>query len=248
MAKKVIIERFLFLLVAFIGVILLLHTAIIMVIQTLFHFSYLRSSCGSGVIILTILYGTVKFNKNLEKQVSNFLYFKGKPHYKLLLKEAITDGLTDLYDHKYLMLKLEEEMERSKRYLRPLSILMVDIDHFKIYNDTFGHTAGDKVLVELARVFRGTSRKVDTIARYGGEEKFVIVLPETKKDGALILAHRLRKSAEGLKFETGKGITVSIGIGFYDGSNKELTPEDFITLADEALYRAKANGRNRVES
>lgn len=247
MAKKVIIERFLFLLVAFIGVILLLHTVIIMVVQTFLNFSYLRSSCGSGVIILTMLYATVKFNRNLEKQVSNFLYFKGKPHYKLLLKEAITDGLTDLYDHKYLMLKLEEEMERSRRYARPISILMVDIDHFKIYNDTFGHTEGDKVLVELAGIFRRLSRRADTVARYGGEE-FVIALPETKKDGALILAHRLRQSVEGLKFETGKGITVSVGIGFYDGSNKELTPEDFITLADEALYRAKANGRNRVES
>ena len=247
MAKKVIIERFLFLLVAFIGVILLLHTMIIMIVQALFNLSYLRSSCGSGLIILTVLYMTVKFNRNLEKQVSNFLYFKGKPHYKLLLKEAITDGLTDLYDHKYLMLKLEEEMERSKRYLRPVSILMVDIDHFKIYNDTYGHTAGDKVLVELAKTFRNLSRKADTVARYGGEE-FVIVMPETKKDGALILAHRLRKCVENLKFEKGKGITISIGIGYYDGSNKELTPEDFITLADETLYRAKANGRNRVES
>lgn len=247
MAKKVIIERFLFLLVAFIGVILLLHTIIIMLVQALFQLSYLRSSCGSGVIILTMLYATVKFNKNLEKQVSNFLYFKGKPHYKMLLKEAITDGLTDLYDHKYLMLKLEEEMERSKRYQRPVSLLMIDIDHFKFYNDTFGHTEGDRALIELAKIFKGVSRKADTVARYGGEE-FVLMLPETKKEGAIILAHRLRKSVEAMKLQKGKGITISIGIGFYDGTNKELTPEDFITLADEALYRAKANGRNRVES
>lgn len=247
MAKKVIIERFLFLLVAFIGVILLLHTVIIMILQVLFRFSYLRSSCGSGLVILTILYMTVKFNKNLERQMSNFLYFKGKPHYKMLLKEAVTDGLTDLYDHKYLMLRLEEEMERSRRYLRPISLLMIDIDHFKFYNDTFGHTEGDKALIELAKTFKSLSRKADTVARYGGEE-FVIVLPETKKDGALILAHRLRKCVESLKLQKGKGITISIGIGFCDGSNKELSSEDFITLADEALYRAKANGRNRVES
>lgn len=247
MAKKVIIERFLFLLAAFIGAIILLHTMIIITARALFNLSYLRSSCGSGLIILAVFYIMVKFNRDLEKQVSNFLYFKGKSHYKLLLREAITDGLTDLYDHKYLMLKLEEEMERSRRYLRPISILMVDIDHFKVYNDTFGHTTGDKVLIELAKTFKNLSRRADTVARYGGEE-FVIVLPETKKEGALIMAHRLRKSVENLKFEKGKGITVSVGIGCYDGANKELTPEDFITLGDEALYRAKANGRNRIES
>lgn len=246
MAKKVIIERFLFLLVAFIGVILLLHTMIIMVVQILFHFTYLRSSCGSGLIILTILYITVKFNRNLEKQVSNFLYFRGKPHYKMLLKEAITDGLTDLYDHKYLMLKLDEELERSRRYLRPISILMIDIDHFKVYNDTFGHTAGDKVLVELAKAFKSLSRKADTVARYGGEE-FVIVLPETKKDGAVVLAQRICNYIEDIKLEDGRKITVSIGVGFFDGTDRNFASEDFIIMADEAMYRAKAGGRNKVE-
>jgi diguanylate cyclase (GGDEF)-like protein len=218
-----------------------------MLLQGFFRLNYLRASCGSGVVILGLLYLTVKFNRNLEKQVSNFLYFRGKPHYKLLLKEAITDGLTDLYDHKYLMLKLEEEMERSRRYSRPLSILMIDIDHFKVYNDTFGHTAGDKVLVALAAAFKELSRKADTVARYGGEE-FVVVLPETKKEGAVVLAHRIRSRAEGLKLEYNKGVTVSIGVGFFDGADKDFTAEEFIAAADEALYKAKANGRNRVEA
>lgn len=249
MAKRIIVERFLFLLVAFIGIILLLHTVIIKMMQDIFFIDYLTASCTSGVIILTVLYIIAKFNRNLEKQISNFLYFKGKHHYKLLLKEAITDGLTGLYDHKYLMLKLEEDIERSKRYLRPLSLLMIDIDHFKKYNDAFGHPAGDRVLIELARVFRQFSRRVDTIARYGGEE-FVMILPETKKEGAIVLAERLRKHVEKMKFGEGENrdITISIGVSFFDGFNTEFTKGDFVDMVDEALYKAKSRGRNRVES
>lgn len=247
MAGKFIVERFLFLLVAFIGIILFVHTLLIKSFQDNFFVNYLTASCTSGVILLTMLYVIVKFNRGLERQISNFLYFKGKRHYKVLLKEAITDGLTGLYDHKYFMLRLEEEVERSKRYLRPLSLLMIDIDHFKDYNDAFGHPAGDEVLMRLAEVFARFSRKVDVVARYGGEE-FVIVLPETNREGARVLAERLRKHVETTPFRRDRIVTISVGVGFFEGSNVTFAKGDLIKMADEALYRAKQGGRNRVET
>lgn len=100
MAARFIVERFVFLLVAFIGIILLCHTVTTKIFQDIFFIDYLNASCTSGVLILTALYLIAKFNRSLERQVGNFLYFKGKEHYKILLKEAITDGLTELYDHK----------------------------------------------------------------------------------------------------------------------------------------------------
>jgi len=247
MASRFIVERFVFLLIAFIGVILLFHTLVVKILQDIIFVSYSTASCASGVILMTALYAMAKFNKGLEKQISNFLYFKGKHHYKVLLKEAITDGLTDLYDHKYLMLRLEEEVDRSKRYARPVSLLMIDIDHFKGYNDTFGHPAGDGILVGLADIFKRCARKVDTVARYGGEE-FAIILPETNKEGANILAERLRRQVETASFEGNINITISIGLSFFDGKDTSFTKENFIKDADEALYRAKSRGRNRVEA
>ncbi|MBI4335542.1 MAG: GGDEF domain-containing protein [Candidatus Omnitrophica bacterium] len=247
MAKTVIVERFLFLLVLFIGIILSFHTALVKITQDMFFVDYLTASSASGVILLTALYMIAKFNKGLEKQIGNFLYFKGKHHYKVLLREAITDGLTDLYDHKYLMLKLEEEMDRSKRYSRPLSILMMDIDHFKAYNDSFGHPAGDEVLIKLAEILRKAARKADTVARYGGEE-FVAILPETRKEDAIIMAERLKADVGNTRFEDYGRITISVGVGLFDGEDKNLTKEAFIKMADDALYRAKKNGRTRVEA
>lgn len=259
MAARFIVERFLFLLVAFIGLILSVHTFFIKFFQDSFFVDYLTASCTSGVLLLTALYILAKFNKPLEKQIGNFLYFRGKRHYKTLLKEAITDGLTDLYDHKYFKLRLEEEIERSRRYLRPLSLLMVDIDRFKDYNDTYGHLEGDHLLIGLAKIFKRFCRKVDIIARYGGEE-FAIVLPETKKEGAGVLAERLRGFAEAMALKDKRRVTISIGIGFFDGADvafdsglftrdkANFTKEDLIRMADKALYRAKVNGRNRVEA
>jgi diguanylate cyclase (GGDEF)-like protein len=241
------VERFLILLVAFIAVILLSHTLMTKVFQDIFFLTYMDASCTSGSIFLTLLYITAKFNKPFERRLSNYLYFKSKPYYKALLKEAITDGLTDLYDHRYFVLRLDDEIERAKRYKRSLSLLMMDIDHFKRYNDTFGHLAGDDVLIGLAKIFKKSSRRVDTVARYGGEE-FVITLPETKREGAALLGERIRKQVEKMEFEKGGGVTVSIGVGSFDGSNMSFTKEDLIKMADDALYKAKRNGRNRVEA
>lgn len=244
---KIFVERFLFLIVAFIGIILLTHTLLIRIFQDTFFVDYLTASCTSGVILLILMYIIAKFNRGLERQISNFLYFKGKRHYKVLLKEAITDGLTGLYDHKYFQLRLEEELERAKRFSRPLSLLMIDIDHFKNYNDSFGHPAGDMVLTRLGECFRRFSKSADIAVRYGGEE-FAIILPETNKEGAKVLAERLRNYVQTLKFKENRAITISIGVGFFDGSDTAFRKEDLIKMADGALYRAKAGGRNRVET
>jgi diguanylate cyclase (GGDEF)-like protein len=260
MAERFIVEKFLFVLVLFIVAVLMLHAFMVKVFQSYYFVNYLTASCISGAILLIVLYIIIKFNKSLERQIGNFLYFKGKRYYKALLKEAITDGLTNLYDHKYFMLRLEEEIERAKRYLRPLSLLMIDIDYFKEYNDAFGHQKGDELLVKIAGVFKRFTRRVDMAARYGGEE-FVIILPETPMQGAVIVAERLRKCIEEIKFNERKKVTISIGIGTFDGAKFAFEPgtavnaqktaftkEDLIKMADDALYRAKNNGKNRVEA
>lgn len=243
---KILVDRFIFVVAIFVGILLFFYTLVTKIFQDKFFVDYLTASCTSGVIVLTAMYIFIKSNRNLEKQIGNFLYFKGKTHYKALLKEAITDGLTGLYDHKYFQMRLEEEVERSKRYLRPLCLLMIDIDRFKNYNDTLGHPEGDAVLIKLAEGFKRFSRRVDIVARYGGEE-FAIILPETKMDGALTLAQRLRRHVEAMRFKGNINITISVGVGFFDGSDQTFTKEDLIKIADGALYKAKANGRNRVE-
>ncbi len=246
MAIKLITERFILFLGIFISSVILFHSAGTKILHEVFNLNYLNASCSSGLILLIIFYAIAKFNRRLEKQISNFLYFKGKEHYALLLKEAITDGLTGLYDHKYLMLKIEEEVERSKRYLRPLSFLMIDVDNFKRYNDTFGHPAGDGVLVEVASMLKRFARKTDLAARYGGEE-FAVILPETRKESALKVAEVIRKEIAGLEFNGNQKITVSMGLGFFEGAEPKFVKEDLIRMADEALYRAKNNGKNRIE-
>jgi len=172
----------------------------------------------------------------------------------ILHKEAqrlsITDGLTGVWNRRYLSLTLAKEIERAQRFERPLSILMVDIDHFKDVNDAHGHLRGDEVLVELTRRILGTIRsQIDTLARFGGEE-FVIVLPETPRDGARFVANKLRRVVRAKPFVSDVGrdvsITVSIGVAAHpeDGS----TDEELLKAADVAMYRAKQRGRDRVES
>ncbi len=164
-----------------------------------------------------------------------------------LYSEAITDSLTGLYHHKYFMMRLQEEMERAKRYQRGLSLLMLDIDHFKSINDVCGHLAGDKVLVGLANLIKKNGRGVDVVARYGGEE-FAVILPDTNQEGALTMAKRLRERAESTAFDGNLKITVSIGVASLEPPLKKIEPEDLVAAADKALYQAKKNGRNRIET
>lgn len=162
-----------------------------------------------------------------------------------LYTEAVTDSLTELYNHKFFQKRLREEIERSLRYHHPLSLLMIDIDNFKLINDRYGHQAGDQALKSVADILKFNMRLVDITARYGGEE-FAIILPETPLEGARIAAERLRRVVENsVKVEKTK-VTISIGIASCDKLNTALTPEQLIKQADEQLYRAKYEGRNRV--
>ncbi|MDD5091031.1 MAG: diguanylate cyclase [Candidatus Wallbacteria bacterium] len=165
-----------------------------------------------------------------------------------LYELSITDGLTKLYVHRYFQVRLEEEIVRARRYDNQVSLLMFDIDHFKLFNDKYGHQTGDLVLMEVSEVVRHTVRRdIDIPARYGGEE-FAVVFPEMGVEDALKLAERLRKKIEETKMETTNygtlKVTVSIGVAGFPGhaGNKA----DLILQADTALYAAKAGGRNRV--
>jgi len=160
---------------------------------------------------------------------------------------AITDGMTQLRIHRYFQQRLEEEIVRCEKFKHPVSLIMSDIDHFKKFNDTYGHQEGDIVLMETAKIFRLTARDVDISARYGGEE-FAVILPETDIDEAMAIAESLRQKVEAHEYPSKQGklkVTVSLGVATFPthGRNKE----SLIESADKALYRAKDAGRNRVE-
>lgn len=160
---------------------------------------------------------------------------------------AIYDTLTNLYNRRYFEERLEVETQKAFYGGLPLSLIMVDIDHFKRVNDTFGHTEGDKVLYEIALLLKGSVRKKDTVARYGGEE-FILILPEAGLGEASMIAERIRRSVENTPFEIGQAqvnLTVSLGISSYPG-HRAKTKEDLIKMADSALYDAKRKGRNQV--
>jgi diguanylate cyclase (GGDEF)-like protein len=161
---------------------------------------------------------------------------------------AITDELTGLYNHRHFRPQLNIEITRAERYRRSLSLMMIDIDYFKHYNDTNGHLKGNEVLKEVGRILKEMSREVDIVARYGGEE-FSIIMPETKRPRALILSERLRRRIASHKFgnarkQPNKRLTVSIGLASYPESAG--TAFDLIAEADKALYEAKRAGRNTV--
>lgn len=162
---------------------------------------------------------------------------------------ANKDGLTKLFTRRYMENFLDGELEKSRRYNHPLSIAMTDIDHFKSFNDTYGHQIGDFVLEETAKVLRSLVRNVDLPARYGGEE-FIAILPETEYKGAFAFAERLRKAIEGKTYTDAKTghklrVTISIGVASFPLHSKEKT--ELIKKADTALYLAKEQGRNRVK-
>ena len=161
---------------------------------------------------------------------------------------AITDGLTGLYNHRHFRQQLNLEISRAGRYSRSLSLMMIDIDYFKRYNDTNGHLKGNEVLKDLARILKDMSREVDIVARYGGEE-FAIIMPETERRKAKMLSERLRKKIESHPFENGrkqpnKKLTISIGVASCPENASKAA--QLIETADKALYEAKRGGRNSV--
>ncbi len=161
---------------------------------------------------------------------------------------AITDSLTGLFNRRHCENVLENEFNRSVRYSTPLSCLMIDIDHFKKINDTFGHRTGDTVLREVARLIKDTAREIDTVSRWGGEE-FVVLQPQTTKENGLRFASRMLEAIAHHTFSdiSDKQITVSIGLAGVPDPSIE-SGEKLINASDLALYEAKRKGRNRIES
>ena len=157
--------------------------------------------------------------------------------------EAITDGLTGLYNHRYLHERLEEELERARRRASTLSLLFCDCDQFKIYNDDYGHKAGDAALERVARIIEANSRRTDLAARYGGEE-FVLALVDTDAAGAHAVAEAIRAEVESVSARHGRPLTVSIGIA--TSPDDASARDELLDKADWAMYAAKRAGRNRV--
>ncbi|MEB3187113.1 MAG: sensor domain-containing diguanylate cyclase [bacterium] len=163
-------------------------------------------------------------------------------------KRAVTDGLTGLTTHLHFQEQLAKRFYESRRFGQPLSLVLLDVDHFKRINDTFGHLMGDEVLREISRTVQDQARACDTVARYGGEE-IAMILPQTDLDGACILAERLREAVGNLTFREGTGersfdVTVSVGVAQLVAADQN--GEDLVDRADKALYQAKRRGRNRV--
>lgn len=188
----------------------------------------------------------LEMNRELEAKIHERTHELAEANTRLA-QLAVTDGLTSLYNHRHFHERLALETERSQRSGLPLSLLMLDVDHFKQFNDTFGHPAGDEVLRQLARVLADTRRANDVVARYGGEE-FAVILVDTPKFTAAKVAERVRERINTHDFSeaaprAGK-LSASIGVATFpdDGADAET----LVRSADTALYAAKRSGRNRV--
>lgn len=213
------------------------------------------------IIVMTGFAGEYSYEEVIQKGASDFVF---KPvryeelHLRLqrVLRErsmreklerlAITDDLTKLFNARHFYKKLTSEIERANRYEHPLALLMLDIDFFKVYNDTYGHLEGNTVLSRLGQIIRKGLRQLDSAYRYGGEE-FTVILPETDGANAHHAARRLSEAIGNEVFfptgDKGVGITVSIGIAQY---RPEEEMEAFIKRADMAMYESKKCGRNRI--
>jgi len=175
--------------------------------------------------------------------------------YETIRELSIVDDLTGVFVRRHFMERLKEEIKRSQRFKTPLSLLMLDIDHFKRYNDDFGHLVGDATLKRVSEMLKMNVRRVDLVGRYGGEE-FIVVMPETRQKDALEVAERIRSSIARNLFKiyhVETKVTVSQGIATYDPQNSQLSPDDAVAVvdrliqaSDKCLYQAKEDGRNRV--
>jgi two-component system, cell cycle response regulator len=175
--------------------------------------------------------------KNRELEIAN----------KRLRRLSITDGLTELFNHRHMHELLHEEFERTKRSSEPLAVVMLDLDRFKQVNDNYGHPTGDVILYETARILRETAREIDMVGRYGGEE-FIVILPGTDEEAAAQFAERIRQAvAEHVYRDEANEVrmTVSGGVASYPGEGVGH-PDMLIKRADEALYNSKTTGRDRI--
>lgn len=178
-------------------------------------------------------------NKRLQKMAKEREFFE---------RLSNVDELTELANYRYFQKVLQKETDRAKRYNRPLSLMMIDIDNFKSCNDTYGHRVGDNVLKQIASLIKKNTRGCDLVARYGGEE-FSVILPETSIEETQVVAERIRESIEKFIFETETGESihsVSITIGLSSFPDKSNCKKNLIDTADLALYKGKASGKNCV--
>jgi len=191
------------------------------------------------------------FNKEIEQRLTTLIEnasvaITRSQLYMKMEKLATTDGLTGLNNHRTFQEIMARELERAKRHSRPLSLLLTDIDHFKSFNDTYGHPVGDLVLREISGCIRSSLRVSDFPARYGGEE-FAVVLPETDEQGAMITAEKIRQTVENRIIESGSNkLRVTISIGCVTYPTYGTTQQEIIDCSDKALYASKKSGRNRV--
>lgn len=174
------------------------------------------------------------------------LFLKRSKLYAEIQELSITDGLTGGFVRRYFLERFKQEVLRSKHNKLALSLLLIDVDNFKAFNDTYGHITGDAVLKEVVKILQSSLRQIDMCARYGGEE-FCIMLPETNKEGALLVAERLRGNVEETKlkvFNEELKCTISIGVAAFPDDAQQINA--LLDKADKALYKAKIQGRNRV--
>jgi len=230
----------------------------------------IRERSAADVMLITGQTGRFRYEQAVARGASDFI-FKPVRREELLLRLerivrerayraereellrklqrlAVTDSLTELFNARHFHEQLELEVDRSNRYGHPVSLLLMDVDNFKQYNDRFGHLAGNEVLVRLGRIITFCLRRMDSAYRYGGEE-FTVILPETPETEALRVAERIRRSIEENRFRTPDGrltgVTVSIGVTQYR-PGEEI--DDFVRRADQLMYQTKRAGRNRVSA
>jgi diguanylate cyclase (GGDEF)-like protein len=166
--------------------------------------------------------------------------------YKEIETLAITDALTTIYTRRYFLERFEEEIKRAQAHKGKMAFLMLDVDHFKMINDQYGHLTGDEVLKQVATIIKESIREIDIAGRYGGEE-FCVVLPDTDSPAAIMVAERIRKAVEKKvikAYDATLRITISIGVAAFPSDGK--IAEELMDKADWALYRAKSQGRNKV--
>ena len=204
-------------------------------------FEFMQQSCTMGP--LRNEKGDVDYLFIAVHDVTETVNFEQK-----LMALNMTDALTGVHNRRSLECHLKEEVDRHKRYVHPLSLIMFDLDHFKTINDTFGHQCGDYILQSITKLITNSIRAEDILARYGGEE-FCCVLPETPIDAALMIAERFRKKIDNHVFEFGtERIRVTISLGVATMNPKTTTPDLLLKKADDGLYMAKNRGRNRIET
>lgn len=198
------------------------------------------------ICLSAIIVGHYTNTKEIEKKNSELNSLQNSLLEKNRILESLsqTDHLTKLYNRLYLDNMIEKEVARSKRYHTPFSVIVLDIDHFKKVNDTYGHQVGDQVLIDMASVLEDNTREIDTVGRWGGEE-FLILLPETTLPNALKVAEKLREAIQLHDFVCKEKQSASFGVAML---HEDEAIHTFISRVDKAMYQSKKNGRNRVES